>query len=49
MDSVYLDPIIVPYGIDDRTDFYSPEELDCEWVNWDCDNVSVNTDWEEND
>ena len=23
-----------------RAATYSPEEMDCEWVSWDCDNVS---------
>ena len=26
---------------DDRASTYSPEQMDCEWVPWDCDNVSV--------
>lgn len=26
---------------DDRASTYSPEQMDCEWVSWDCDNVSV--------
>ena len=25
---------------DNRADYYSPEEMDCEHVSWDCDNVS---------
>ena len=28
---------------------YSPEEMDIEYVPWDCDNNSVDTDWEEDD
>ena len=24
----------------DRASTYSPEEMDCEWVSWDCDNIS---------
>ena len=30
-----------------RANTYSPEEMDIEYVPWDCDNVSVDTDWEE--
>lgn len=33
----------------DRASTYSPEQMDCEWVPWDCDNVSVDTDWEDDD
>ena len=25
---------------DNRADYYSPEQMDCEWFPWDCDNVS---------
>jgi hypothetical protein len=25
---------------DNRAEHYSPEEMDCEWISWDCDNVS---------
>jgi hypothetical protein len=31
----------------DRASTYSPEQMDCEWVPWDCDNVSA--DVEEDD
>lgn len=24
----------------DRASTYAPDEMDCEWVSWDCDNVS---------
>ena len=33
----------------DRASTYLPYEMDCEYVMWDCDNVSVDTDWEEED
>lgn len=23
-----------------RANTYSPEQMDCEWISWDCDNVS---------
>jgi hypothetical protein len=25
---------------DNRADHYSPDQMDCEWFPWDCDNVS---------
>ena len=33
----------------DRASTYSPEEMDVEYVPWDCDYVSVDKDWEEDD
>ena len=49
MDSVYSENITPHFGINDRASTYLPYEMDVEWVPWDCDNVSVDTDWEEED
>jgi len=32
---------------DNRADYYNPEEMDCEYVSWDCDNVSPEIEWDE--
>jgi hypothetical protein len=45
MDSVYSENITPHFGIDDRADFYSPEQMDVEYVSWDCDNVSVDAEY----
>ena len=29
----------------DRASTYSPEQMDCEYVSWDCDNVSVDAEY----
>lgn len=49
MDSVYSENITPHFGINDRASTYLPYEMDCEYVMWDCDNVSVDTDWKEED
>ena len=41
--------IVVDMPEVDRAATYLPYEMDVEYVMWDCDNVSVDTDWEEED
>jgi hypothetical protein len=34
---------------DNRADHYSPDQMDCEWFSWDCDNSSFELDCEEDE